>query len=37
MSKAKNNLTRAKIDSEKQEIISTALIPLKNIYRYENR
>jgi len=34
MSKAKNNLTLAKIDSEKQEIISPALIPLKNIYRY---
>ncbi len=35
MSKAKNNLTLAKIDSEKQEIISPALIPLKNIYRYD--
>ena len=35
MSKAKNNLTLAKIDSEKQEIISPALIPDKNIYRYD--
>jgi hypothetical protein len=35
MSKAKNNLTLAKIDSDKQEIISPALIPLKNIYRYD--
>ena len=35
MSKAKNNLTLAKIDSEKQEIISPALIPLKSIYRYD--
>ena len=33
--KEKNNLTFAKIDSEKQEIISPALIPLKNIYRYD--
>jgi len=35
MSKAKNNLTLAKIDSEKREIISPALIPDKNIYRYD--
>ena len=35
MSRAKNNLTLAKIDSEKQEIISPALIPDKNIYRYD--
>jgi hypothetical protein len=35
MSKAKNNLTLAKIDTEKQEIISPALIPDKNIYRYD--
>jgi len=35
MSKAKNNLTLAKIDPDKQEIISPALIPLKNIYRYD--
>ena len=34
MSRAKNNLTLAKIDTEKQEIISPALIPDKNIYRY---
>ena len=35
MSKAKNNLTLAKIDTEKREIISPALIPDKNIYRYD--
>jgi len=35
MNKAKNNLTLAKIDSEKKEIISPALIPDKNIYRYD--
>ena len=35
MSKAKNNLTLAKIDTEKREIISPALIPLKSIYRYD--
>tara|TARA_R100000808_G_C2148291_1_gene156417 strand:+ start:531 stop:1262 length:732 start_codon:yes stop_codon:yes gene_type:complete len=35
MSKAKNNLTLAKIDKEKREIISPALIPDKNIYRYD--
>ena len=34
MSKAKNNLTLAKINKEKREIISPALIPDKNIYRY---
>ena len=35
MSKAKNNLTLAKIDEDKQELISPALIPDKNIYRYD--
>jgi|TARA_R110001592_G_scaffold20394_1_gene82784 hypothetical protein len=35
MNKAKNNLTLAKVDSEKKEIISPALIPDKNIYRYD--
>ena len=35
MSKAKNNLTLAKIDEDKRELISPALIPLKNIYRYD--
>jgi hypothetical protein len=35
MSKAKNNLTLAKIDKDKREIISPALIPDKNIYRYD--
>ena len=35
MSKAKNNLTLAKIDTEKREIISPALIPSKSIYRYD--
>ena len=35
MSKAKNNLTLAKIDTEKREIISPALIPDKNIYRLD--
>ena len=35
MSKAKNNLTLAKIDTEKREIISPALIPDKNIYRVD--
>tara|TARA_R110001583_G_scaffold22461_1_gene84280 strand:+ start:837 stop:1688 length:852 start_codon:yes stop_codon:yes gene_type:complete len=34
MSKAKNNLTLAKINKDKREIISPALIPDKNIYRY---
>tara|TARA_R110001592_G_scaffold358776_1_gene664157 strand:- start:79 stop:930 length:852 start_codon:yes stop_codon:yes gene_type:complete len=35
MNKSKNNLTLAKVDSEKKEIISPALIPDKNIYRYD--
>ena len=35
MSKAKNNLTLAKVDEDKRELISPALIPLKNIYRYD--
>ena len=35
MSKAKNNLTLAKIDEDKRELISPALIPNKNIYRYD--
>tara|TARA_R110002020_G_scaffold212120_2_gene418563 strand:+ start:10445 stop:11176 length:732 start_codon:yes stop_codon:yes gene_type:complete len=35
MSKAKNNLTLAKVDEDKQELISPALIPDKNIYRYD--
>tara|TARA_B100001250_G_scaffold399818_1_gene409621 strand:- start:1372 stop:2094 length:723 start_codon:yes stop_codon:yes gene_type:complete len=35
MSKAKNNLTLAKVDEEKRELISPALIPLKSIYRYD--
>jgi len=34
MSKAKNNLTLAKVDEDKRELISPALIPDKNIYRY---
>ena len=34
-SKEKNNLTFAKVDEEKRELISPALIPLKNIYRYD--
>ena len=33
--KEKNNLTFAKVDEEKRELISPALIPLKNIYRYD--
>ena len=32
--KGKNNLTFAKIDEEKRMLVSPALIPLKNIYRY---
>ena len=32
--KEKNNLTFAKVDEEKRELIAPALIPLKNIYRY---
>ena len=35
MSKAKNNLTLAKVDEDKRELISPALIPDKNIYRYD--
>ena len=34
-SKEKNNLTFAKVDEEKRELISPALIPLKNIFRYD--
>jgi len=33
--KEKNNLTFAKVDEEKRELISPALIPLKSIYRYD--
>ena len=36
MSKAKNNLTLAKIDEDKRELISPALIPDKNIYRVDD-
>ena len=32
--KGKNNLTLAKIDEEKRMLVSPALIPNKNIYRY---
>jgi hypothetical protein len=35
MSKAKNNLTLAKIDTDKRMLISPALIPNKNIIRYD--
>ena len=35
MNKAKNNLTLAKVDKDKREIISPALIPDKNIYRFD--
>ena len=35
MSKAKNNLTLAKVDEEQKVLISPALIPDKNIYRYD--
>lgn len=35
MSNPKNNLTLSKIDEDKRTIISPALIPLKNIYRYD--
>tara|TARA_R110000824_G_scaffold121987_1_gene278599 strand:+ start:10338 stop:11054 length:717 start_codon:yes stop_codon:yes gene_type:complete len=35
MSRAKNNLTLAKIDEEQKVLISPALIPLKSIYRYD--
>lgn len=34
MSKAKNNLTLAKVDEEQKVLISPALIPDKSIYRY---
>ena len=33
--KEKNNLTFAKVDEEKRELIAPALIPDKNIYRYD--
>jgi len=33
--KGKNNLTLAKIDEEKKMLVSPALIPNKNIYRYD--
>ena len=33
--KSKNNLTLAKVDKEKRELIAPALIPDKNIYRYD--
>ena len=33
--KEKNNLTFAKVNEEKRELISPALIPLKQIYRYD--
>ena len=32
---SKNNLTFAKVDEEKRELISAALIPNKQIYRYD--
>ena len=35
MSKAKSNLTLAKVDEEQKVLISPALIPLKSIYRYD--
>jgi hypothetical protein len=35
MSRAKNNLTLAKVNEDKRELISPALIPLKSIYRYD--
>jgi hypothetical protein len=35
MNKSKNNLTLAKVDADRKEIISPALIPDKNIYRYD--
>ena len=35
MSKSKNNLTLAKVDEDKRELISPALIPEKSIYRYD--
>ena len=33
--KEKNNLTFAKVDEEKRMLVSPALIPLKQIYRYD--
>jgi len=33
--KEKNNLTFAKVDEEKRELISAALVPCKQIYRYD--
>ncbi|QDP64666.1 MAG: putative peptidase [Prokaryotic dsDNA virus sp.] len=33
--KSKNNLTLAKLDEEKRMLVSPALIPNKNIYRYD--
>ena len=33
--KEKNNLTFAKVDEEKRMLVSPALIPLKNIFRYD--
>jgi len=33
--KGKNNLTLAKLDEEKRMLVSPALIPNKNIYRYD--
>ena len=33
--KEKNNLTFAKVDEEKRELIAPALIPNKQIYRYD--
>ena len=35
MSRAKNNLTLAKVDEMQKVLISPALIPLKSIYRYD--
>ena len=34
-SKEKNNLTFAKVDEEKRELISPALIPNKQVFRYD--
>ena len=33
--KSKNNLTLAKVDEEKRMLVSPALIPNKQIYRYD--
>ena len=35
MNKAKNKLTFAKVDEEKREVISPALVPWKQIFRYD--